>query len=151
MRQGESRHYSEEELLLELMGEGMPALSAEIAAHLEACQECRSVRQEYAALLRSLGGWRVPRLPEETWQLCRETLLDQFRHDREWVRRKGFLWHLRWGAVKIWDYAMANPLPAMGYIAAAVAFASERTITVFRLDWILPATGEVFRILRQVL
>jgi len=151
MRRQEARHYSEEELLLEIIGEAAPESRAEISAHLDACQECRSIHQEYAALVRNLGDWVVPEPSEEAWRARKALLMEHYRQDREWIRRKGLLWYLRWGALKTWDYAIENPLPTMGYIAAAVAFASERTITVFRLDWILPATGEVFKFLRQVL
>ncbi len=151
MKRPETRHYSEEELLLHIINEEAPELRAEISAHLDRCQECRSVHLEYAALVRNLGDWTVPDLSDESWRTVRARLMGQFRQDREWIRRKGLLWYLRWGVLKAWDYAVENPLPTMGYIAAAVAFASERTITVFRLDWILPATGEVFRFLRQVL
>ncbi len=151
MKRPETRHYSEEELLLHIIGEVAPGPRAEISAHLEVCPECRSVLHEYAALVKNLANWSVPELSEESWLSNKSSLMAQFRQDREWIRRKGIFWYLRWGAVKVWDYAMENPLPTMGYIAAAIAFASERTITVFRLDWILPATGEVFRILRQVL
>jgi anti-sigma factor RsiW len=151
MKRPETRHYSEEELLLHIIGEVAPEIRAEISAHLMGCPECRSILQEYAALVKSFGTWSVPELSEESWQSSKARLMTQFRQDREWIRRKGLLWYMRWGALKGWDYAMENPLPTMGYIAAAIAFASERTITIFRLDWILPATGEVFRILRQVL
>ncbi len=151
MKRPDTRHYSEEELLLQIIGEVAPETRAEISAHLEECQECRSVQQEYAALVRNLRDWTVPELSPESWRAGKAMVMEQFRRDREWIRRKGLLWYLRWGTLKIWDYAVNNPLPTMGYIAAALAFASERTITVFRLDWILPATGEVFRILRQVL
>ncbi len=151
MRRQEARHYSEEELLLGIIGEAAPESRAEISAHLDACQECRSIHLEYAALVRSLGDWAVPVLSEESWRTRKAQLMAHYRQDLEWIRRRGLLWYLRWGVIKVWDYAVENPLPTMGYIAAAVAFASERTITVFRLDWILPATGEVFKILRQVL
>ncbi len=151
MRRAETRHYSEEELLLHIIGEAAPESCAEIEAHFDGCQECRSIHMEYAALVKSLGDWTVPVLSEESWRGRKAVLMAQFRQDLEWIRRKGLLWYLRWGAQKVWDYAIENPLPTMGYIAAAVAFASERTITVFRLDWILPASGEVFKFLRQVL
>jgi anti-sigma factor RsiW len=151
MRRPEARHYSEEELLLHILGEAAAESRAEVSAHLEKCQECRSVWQEYSALVKSIGRWIIPVPSEESWQGCNAKLIAQFRQDRDWLRRKGLFWYLRWGGLKVWDYAMENPLPTMGYVAAALAFASERTITVFRLDWILPATGEVIKFLRQVL
>jgi anti-sigma factor RsiW len=151
MKRPEERHYSEEELLLLILGEAAAETRAEVLAHLPKCRECRSVNEEYSALVKNIGRWLVPAPPEESWQGRKAGLQAQFREDRDWLRRKGFFWYLRWGAVKAWDYAMENPLPTMGYVAAALAFASERTITVFRLDWILPATGEVIKILRQVL
>jgi anti-sigma factor RsiW len=151
MRRAEERHYSEEEVLLFVMGEAAAETREEISAHLEKCRECRSVREEYSSLVRNIGRWMIPSPSEESWQGRRSALQAQFREDRDWLRRKGVFWYLRWSAVKAWDYAMENPLPTMGYVAAALAFASERTITVFRLDWILPATGEVIKILRQVL
>jgi hypothetical protein len=151
MRRPEERHYSEEELLLFIIGEAATESGAEVSAHLEKCRECRSVWQEYSSLVKNIGRWVVPAPSEESWQGSKAKLLAQFRQDRDWLRRKGLFWYLRWGTVKVWDYAMENPLPTMGYVVAALAFASERTITVFRLDWILPATGEVIKILRQVL
>jgi len=151
MRRPEDRHYSEEEVLLFVMGDAAAETGAEMSAHLEKCRECRSVWEEYSALVKSIGRWKIPSPSEESWQGRKATLLAQFREDRDWVKRKGVFWYLRWSVVKTWDYAMENPLPTMGYVAAALAFASERTITVFRLDWILPATGEVIKILRQVL
>jgi len=148
-RHGEIRHYTEEEILVHLLGEDGGGAAA--AAHLEACSSCGAVAAELREVLEAIAEWSVPEVPEEAWQAHRSALLENLR--REPVRSgaarfaRAVVLRLR-GA---WDYALENPLPALGYVAAAVAFASERTITVFRLDQILPRTSEVFEILRQLL
>jgi hypothetical protein len=53
------------------------------------------------------------------------------------------------GFESAWNYALENPLPTLGYIVVALAFASERTITVLGLDRVVPATSEVIEILKQ--
>ncbi len=151
MKRPDVRHYTEEELLLHVLGEESPELTSAIASHFESCHECRSVYQEYEALVVSIRRWQVPELPEESWQARRVELLAQFRQDRQLIRREGILDYLKRATGGIWAYALDNPLPTLGYVAAAVAFASERTITTFRLDRVLPATTEVFKIIRQVL
>ena len=148
-RQGETRHYTEEETLVHLLGED--GADAAVGAHVEACSSCGAVAAELREVLEAIAEWGVPEVPEEAWQARRSALLENLR--REPVRSgaarfaRALVLRLR-GA---WDYALENPLPALGYVAAAVAFASERTITVFRLDQILPRTSEVFEILRQLL
>jgi len=151
MKRPEMRHYTEEELLLHVLGEEDPEAGRAIALHFEKCRECRAVFQEYEHLGRNIGSWAVPELSEESWRTQEQELLRCYREDGPRRLRKGAWDFLSRGAQRAWDYALANPLPALGYIIAAVAFASERTITVFHLDKVLPATTEVFKIIRQVL
>ncbi len=151
MKRPEVRHYTEEELLMHVLGDEAPEVAAVIAGHFETCQECRSVYQEYEALVTSIRSWKVPERPADTWRVQKTQLMGMFRLDQQWMRRKGILHYLKRTAEGIWDYALENPLPTMGYVAAAVAFASERTITTFRLDRVLPATTEVFKLIKQVL
>jgi anti-sigma factor RsiW len=150
MRRTESRHYTEEELLLHLLGEDDPDARATTAAHLEACPECRTVLHDYEAVRNNILQWKIEEPAEEVWRQREAQLLEMFRNDRIWLRRRGVLRSLQEGFRALWDYALENPIPAMGYLAAAVAFASERTITVFRLEHVLPRTNQVLEILRQV-
>ncbi len=151
MKRPEMRHYTEEELLLHVLGEEDPEAGRGIDSHFEMCQECRAVFQEYEQFVSNLHSWKVPDLPEESWRAREHELMRRYREDGPRRRRKGVWDFVSGGTQKAWEYALANPLPALGYIIAAVAFASERTITVFHLDKVLPATTEVFRIIRQVL
>jgi hypothetical protein len=151
MKRPDVRHYTEEELLMHVLRDEAPEVEAAIIGHFETCHECRSVYQEYEALVADIRHWMVPELAAESWEAQKTQLLTMFRQDRQWMRRKGILHYLKITAGRVWDYALENPLPTMGYVAAAVAFASERTITTFRLDRVLPATTEVFKFIRQVL
>jgi anti-sigma factor RsiW len=150
MRRTESRHYMEEELLLHLLGEDDPDARAATAAHLEACSECRAVFYDYSTVRSDILQWKIEEPSEELWRQREARLLEILRNDRLLPRRAGLLRSLQEGFRAVWDYALENPLPAMGYLAAAVAFASERTITVFRLENVLPRTNQVLEILRQV-
>ncbi len=146
----DQRHYTEEELLLHLLGEDGPDLSRETARHIESCSECAAVLHDYAAFREQVLKWQVEEPSEEWWRENEARLLEMSRADRQRPRRAGF------GSLSgifrpVWDYALENPLPTMGYVAAALAFASERTITLFRLDHLLPKTNEMLEILRQVL
>jgi hypothetical protein len=150
MKRQEIRHYSEEELLLHILGDENADLGITISSHLEKCHECKAILQEYQELLKDIHCWRVEEFSEAAWQAQKERLLTFVRQDG--MESRGNAWAFLAGAVsQAWDYALAHPLPTLGYIAVAVAFVSERTISVFRLDQILPATGEVIQILRQVL
>jgi hypothetical protein len=147
----EKRHYTEEELLLHALGEEAPETGEAILSHFEDCQECRAVYQEYSQVVKGIQAWEVPELPEASWTGRKQEMIRLCRQDGETRRNRGLSGHLRQGLIKLWDYALANPLPTMAYVIAAVAFASERTISTFRLDRVLPATAEVFKLIRQVL
>jgi hypothetical protein len=152
MKKADVRHYTEEELLLHLLGEQPTTMAGEISSHVEVCQQCSAIRQEFQALKSSVSSWKVPEVPEEIWRARKADLMAHFFRDRASLKRRESLSAvvLRWCRF-MWGYAVENPLPTMGYIAVAVAFASERTISLFRLDKILPATNEVLEILRQIL
>jgi hypothetical protein len=151
MKRPETRHYTEEELLMHLLQEESPEMALEVAGHIPECGECSAVLSEYRALLLSFQDWTVPEVSEIEWQRSKAQLLGMFRQDRERFRQKA-LW-APWGHTlgRVWNYALENPLPTMAIVAAATAFALERTITVFRLDRLLPVTGELIEILRQAL
>ncbi len=93
--------------------------------------------------------WGLDDFPAEDWDADRLRLLDQVRRDRSWLERKGLMRSLMHGFESVWSYALENPLPTLGYIVVAFAFASERTITFLRLDRVVPATSEVIEIIRQ--
>lgn len=151
MRPGkEERHYTEDELLLHLMEEEAAGARAAVSAHLGRCAECSAVLADFQRFRDVLSSWTLPVVPEETWLARKSDLLESIRRE-ETRRESGNRWS--WAVVsvrRVWDYAVNNPLPTLGYIAAAVAFASERTISLFRLDELLPATGEFLDIIRQV-
>jgi anti-sigma factor RsiW len=149
MKRSETRHYTEEELLLHVLGEEHPETTRTIDAHLKECSECAAVLNDYAGVRDQILRWQVDEPPEDSWRARQTRLLEMFRHDQAWLARKSLFQSVREGLRRVWDYALDNPLPTMGYIAAAVAFASERTITIFRLDRVLPNTNEVLEILRQ--
>jgi hypothetical protein len=151
MKRPETRHYTEEELLMHLLQEESPEMAEEIAGHLPDCGECSAVLAEYKALLVSFQDWTVPEVSEIEWQRNKAQLLGMFRQDRERFRQKAPWFRLQQTLGRLWDYALENPLPTMAFVAAATAFALERTITVFRLDRLLPVTGELIEILRQAL
>jgi len=151
MKRRDARHYSEEELLLHLLAEDTPLLSLEIAAHTSECSECAAVLAEYREVVAGIPEWTAPAIEEREWDQVRSELLDLFRQGRASGRR-GAIWHwLRRGIDFAWNYALDNPLPTVVYITAATLFALERTITTFRLEKVVPATGELLEILRQML
>jgi hypothetical protein len=152
MKRPEVRHYTEEELLVHSFGEEPPSLAKQIAGHLLECRQCSAICLEFEALRSSVTSWRVPALPEDSWAARKAELMAQFRMEQASLRpQRGVLVGLRRMLSAGWEYALENPLPTIAYIAVALAFASERTITVFRLDRILPASSAVFEILRQIL
>jgi hypothetical protein len=151
VNQPEKRHYTEEELLLHALGEEEPETGDAIQSHFKSCQECRSVFQEYHQVVAGIQAWKVPELSEESWDSRKRGMMLLYRQDLQKGRRRGISGLLQQGFIRAWEYALANPLPTMAYVIAAVAFASERTIATFRLDRVLPATAEVFKIIRQVL
>jgi hypothetical protein len=150
MKRPEIRHYSEEELLMHILGEEDPKEGAIVAAHLGQCHECRIVLREYQQALGEIYCLRVDEIPEAVWQWQKERLMEFLRAERR-TPFKGIWVHLGDLLSKAWNYAMTHPLPALGYIALALVFASQRTISIFRLDQILPTTGEVIQVLRIVL
>jgi hypothetical protein len=150
MKRPEERHYSEEELLVHMLAEDAQSVAAEVEDHIGHCAECSGILAGQRELMRLVGQWAVPLLGPAAWEEDRARLLEFYRQERGRRAGAGLSGRLESTLRSIWDYALENPLPTLGYIAAAVAFASERTITLFRLDRILPATGELIEILRQV-
>ncbi|HYK88797.1 MAG TPA: hypothetical protein VE398_08510 [Acidobacteriota bacterium] len=147
----DDRHYSEEELLMHLLGEELPEVGTTVSAHLGRCGQCRAIFQEYQQVRESILRWQAPEISEENWRSRKIQLLDTLREERRQARTGGLLPSIVRMLQGAWSYALENPLPTLGYVVVAVAFASERTITIFRLDRILPATNEVLAILKQVL
>jgi hypothetical protein len=147
----DQRHYTEEELLLHLLGENGPEVTAATAGHLDSCAECASVLRSYSEFQRELLRWRVDEPGEDWWQDSKGRLLQELRDDSRSARARTHFEALKRMMNSAWEYALENPLPTMGYVVAVLAFASERTITLFRLDRLLPRTSEMLEILRQVL
>ena len=144
------RHYSEEELLMHYLGEETATVAGEIDLHLPECLECKAIFMEYGDLVRRIQAWPVPELAEEVLQAQKHVVLARYREECVSGRREGMLASLRKSFGSAWNYALENPLPTLAYIAVALAFALERTITTFRLDRILPGANQVFELLRQV-
>lgn len=134
---------------MHLLQEETPEAGESIAGHVRECGECHAVLREYELVVAKILRWGLDDLPSETWEADRQRLLQQFRRDRSWLERRGFLRKLMHGFESAWSYALENPLPTLGYIVVAFAFASERTITFLRLDRVVPATSEVIEIIRQ--
>jgi hypothetical protein len=150
MKPPDERHYTEEELLMHLLGEEVTEMGSAVSRHLSRCGQCMGVFQEYRELYQSILRWQVPEISEEAWLARKDVLMDHFR--KEQLRSgSGVFPFLTRVVRRAWGYAVENPLPTLGYVIVAVAFASERTITIFRLDRILPGTNEVLAILRQML
>ncbi len=150
MRRHEIRHYTEEELLMHLLSEETADIGREISGHLKECDECGAISKEYGDLVGRIRSWTVPEVGEAVWQTQNVALLTQFRRDFERGRGKSMIATLQQSLSTVWNYALENPLPTLGYIAVAIAFAMERTISTFRLDRILPGASQVYEILRQV-
>ena len=151
MSMPEVRHYTEEELLLHALGDEAAEAGVVVEAHFGKCQECDAIFQEYCQLVRDIRQWEVPELTVDSWLKQSRELLRLYRSEGARKRLRGPWFIIGQSVARIWDYALANPLPALGYVVAAVAFASERTISVFHLDKVLPATTELFKFIRQVL
>jgi hypothetical protein len=150
MRRPQSRHYTEEELLMHLLGEETPEMGMEISAHLLECGECDGILKEYRELLERIHTWAVSEVSEEAWQAQRAALLVRYRQEIESGRGKGIISFFQTSLKTAWDYALEHPLPTLGYVAVAIAFALHQTISTFRLDRILPGASQVFEILKQV-
>ena len=150
MKYRETRHYTEEEILLHVFAEEDPSAGKEVSAHLEKCAQCSAVWLEFRSLRERVSAWTVPEVPESVRKAREAELIDQFRRDQLGMPKEGLLVALVRSLQTVWNYAVDNPLPAMGYVAVGIAFASERTITMFHLDRILPATDQVLEILRRI-
>ncbi len=144
-----ARHYSEEELLLHLLREETVEVSEVIGSHLRECDECLAVYRDYERVVAGISRWGIEDISRQAWESDRERLLELLRSDQAWLHRRSFLLTLNDGLQNAWRYALENPLPTLGYIIVAIAFASERTISVLGLDRLVPATTEVLAILRQ--
>ena len=134
---------------MHLLQEESPEVGENIAGHVRECGECHAVLREYELVVARILRWGLDDFPAEAWDADRVRLLEQYRHDRSWLERRGLLQTLIRSLEAAWSYALENPLPTLGYIVVAIAFASERTITFLRLDRVVPATSEVIEIIRQ--
>jgi hypothetical protein len=151
MKKPEPRHYTEEEVLLFHFREVSPEMADGISEHLRVCAECAGVFREYKLLEENIHSWTVPEPDAANLAAVKAKVMAQFRVDRTAAREPDSRTR-KWMCAlqEIWDYAMENPLPTIGYIVVGVAFASERTMDVLQLDRVLPATIEAFELLRQI-
>ena len=150
MKRPGSRHYTEEELLMHYLQEETIEVGKEISGHLQECGECGAVLNDYADVVVRIQAWSVPELSQEIWHGQKRILLAHYREEIGAGMRDGFILSLRKRFMTVWNYALDNPLPTLAYVAVAVAFALERTITTFRLERLLPGASEVIALLRQV-
>ncbi len=150
MKRHASRHFSEEELLMHFLQEETADVERQISSHLKECTECHAIFREYGDLVGRIQAWPVPEIPEQAAQSRKAVLLAQYRRDMASGRSEGIVPFLHDILVRAWNQALEHPLPTLCYVAVAVAFALERTISTFRLDRILPGASEVIQILRQV-
>lgn len=150
MRRPRSRHYTEEELLMHLLGEETSDMGKEISTHLRECDECDGIFREYGDLVERIRTWAVLEVSEEVWQAQKAALLARYCQDFAGGRGKGIISFFRTSLERAWNYALEHPLSTLGYVAVAIAFALQQTISTFRLDRILPGASQVFEILRQV-
>ena len=151
MKRTENRHYTEEELLMHELGEEAAETNQAVTNHLRGCDQCRAVGQEFRALAGRIAAWGVPELPPEAWQAQEAELLRLYREEIGKARGHGALAGFEWRLRRVWAFALENPLPTVGYVVLAVAFASERTITIFRMDRLIPGTADLLRILTHLL
>jgi hypothetical protein len=135
---------------MHLLGEETSDMEKEISTHLRECDECDGIFREYGSLVERIRTWTVSEVPEELWQAQKAALLARYRQDFAGGRGKGIIAFLRTSLETAWNYALEHPLSTLGYVAAALAFALQQTISTFRLDRILPGASQVFEILRQV-
>ena len=107
------KHISEEQLILHYYGENAGASRREIAAHLEACAECRARHESLKSALAAVANAAVPERSEtygrEVWQRLRPRLAD-----------RGPAWWAAWLQPRRW--ALAGSLAA----ALVVAFLAGR-------------------------
>jgi len=150
MRRPRSRHYTEEELLMHLLDEETSDMGMEISTHLRECDERDGIFSEYGELVERIRTWAISGVSEEVWQAQKAALLALYREDFAGGRGKGIISFFRASLERAWNYALEHPLPTLGYVAVAIAFALQQTISTFRLDRILPGASQVLEILRQV-
>jgi hypothetical protein len=151
MRQPVSRHYTEEELLMHFLQEETPNTAGEISSHLLECGECDAIFKDYADVVGRIQAWSIPDLADDVWRAQKAAVLAQFRQEQVIGKNKGLVSALLKNLQSTWSYALEHPLPTLGYVAIAITFAMEQTISTFRLDRILPGASEVFEILKQIL
>jgi hypothetical protein len=135
---------------MHLLGEETSEMGMEISAHLLECDECDGILAGYGRLLERIHTWAVSEVPEEVWQAQKAALLAQYRQGVADGRGKGIISFFLASLKTAWNYALEHPLPTLGYVAVAIAFALQQTISTFRLDRILPGASQVLEILRQV-
>lgn len=134
---------------MHVLQEETPEVGESISGHVRDCDECHAILREYEGVVARIAKWGLEDFPAEVWEADGIRLLELFRSDQAWLERRGLLRTLMRSLESAWNYALENPLPTLGYIVVALAFASERTISVLGLDRVVPATSEVIEILRQ--
>jgi hypothetical protein len=147
----EQRHYTEEALLMHLLGEELPDVGIAISSHLTTCPSCRALLNELDGAVKTIRSWRLEELPEESWQLMKTKLRERIRHDSYLSRYNGILGSVFDVLHSAWDYSMECPLPAICLIGLVIAIASEKAIKFFQLQHMMPSAGQVIEVLRQVL
>jgi hypothetical protein len=150
MKRSEIPHRSEQELLMHLLDEELLARDSGVSRHLQQCHKCSAVLQGYKELLSDIRSFTIKDVSHGAWQEQKDRVMAAIKvggignHQRVWPCLKAAL-------ARHWEYALANPLPTLGCIALVIAFASQETISIFRLDRMLPNTGDVIRLIKQVL
>jgi anti-sigma factor RsiW len=151
MKRQQERHYTEEDLLMHLLGEETPNIESMISDHLPECRQCHAAYTDLQSVVKDIHSWAVEYPPEESWQLRKAQMMEILSRDKRSFQSRGVLGSLARIFQSAWDYALENPIPAMCYVVVVIAFASERAIDVFRLHSVLPAASQVIELLTQVL
>lgn len=147
----EQRCYLEEELLMHLLNEEPPDEAISISNHLASCRSCNAVFNDLVEAEKAIRSWTVEDLPAESWESVKIQFMQLIHQDSLLFRGRGMIGSIFNIFQSAWDYAIKSPIPAICFVGAVIAFASESTIEFFRLQPMMPSAGQVIEMLRKVL
>jgi anti-sigma factor RsiW len=144
------RHYSEEEILMHILGEEHPDKSGNLSRHLQGCRECSSTADELRALINKILNWKTPFVSEAVWVERKSEIMEALRHEQAAHLSTG-IWELVKNRIKpLRDFVAEHPLATLVYGAAVLAFAVGQTIALFHLRTILPSGNRVVEIISSI-
>jgi anti-sigma factor RsiW len=144
---GPDGHPDHEQWTLFYYHELPPQEARRLEEHLRGCGECNRAFSEWRRI-QSLVTLQVPEPLPARWAQLRSAVIHEFRRRTSAGRLELLVEDLTQGVAWMWNYLTEDPMAAMAYVSAAIAYLIYSLSNVSGLQSLIPNTEQVLSLIR---